>query len=188
MIHWGFETLEKLLPANLWSSIHTAYCNPATVSEGEVDGITFFNGHTGELLFQSPSAVMRRVTRQKFRRLLCTDLSICWGKMVESLQLGERPETGVTIKFKDGSQEVADLVVGADGPRSTIRHILLGSDKASGVQSDFVCGYASTVLSRETAEMVLAAHPVWAMAYHSMGVCALGGDSINSGDYCLFAR
>ena len=178
MIHWGFEILEKLLHPTLWASIHTTYCNPNSSSAHESDGITFFNGHTGDLLFRSPRAIMRRVTRQKLRRLLSEGLDIRWNMEVESLDVKDEGDQGVNIEFKDGYQVTADMVLGADGPRSTVRRILLGEDKASCTQSDFVCGYTSTVLGSEKADMVLKAHPIWTMAYHSSGVCATGGKSV----------
>lgn len=174
MIHWGFEALETLLPPELWAKIHTTFCNPAATEE-ESEGITFLNGHTGELLFQSPPGVIKRVLRQRLRELLITGMDIRWNQAVNSI---EADGESVNIIFEDGSKATADMVVGADGPRSKVREILLGEEKARCTRSDFVCGYTSTVLGREKAEMALKAHPAWTMAYSTMGVCALGGTSI----------
>ena len=39
----------------------------------------------------------------------------------------EETEEGVVAKFLDGTSEVVDLLIGADGPRSTVRQKLFGS-------------------------------------------------------------
>ena len=177
LIHWGFESLKEILPPELWSRIHTVFCNPADATDLESPGITVFQGHTGELIFQAPPTVMRRVTRQKLRALASTDVDICWNKTLESFETVDRPAGGLTLRFSDGSETTADVLVGADGPRSKVRTVLLGPEKSKLTRSDFVCGYSSAVLGREIAEKVLKAHPIWTMAYHSMGVGGLGGNS-----------
>lgn len=177
MIHWGFELIEALLPEALWSDIHTTYCNPNVSDQHECEGITFFNGHSGELLFQAPPAVMRRVTRQKLRHLISQGLDIRFGMAVDTLEVqDDESSESVRVRFEDGSDTTVDMVIGADGPRSKVRQTLLGKEKGKCTQSDFTCGYTSAVLGRERAELMLKAHPIWAMAYHSMGVCAVGGN------------
>ncbi|KAK0382863.1 hypothetical protein NLU13_8779 [Sarocladium strictum] len=178
MVHWGFEIIKTLIPSELWAQIHTTFCNPNASTEA-IEGITFFNGHNGEVLFRSPPGVINRLLRHKFRKLLSTGVHICWNQEVGSVKADD---DGVIITFDNGSTTTADVVVGADGPRSRMREILLGEDKARCVQSDFVCGYTSTVLGREKAELALQAHPAWTMAYSEMGVCALGVDDAKDPD------
>jgi 2-polyprenyl-6-methoxyphenol hydroxylase-like FAD-dependent oxidoreductase len=173
MIHWGYEIIQTLVPPELWAQIETTYCNPNASSEVS-EGITFFNGHTGELLFSSPPSVIKRLLRHKLRKLLTTGIDIRWNQGVKSV---EADGENVHITFEDGSKTTVDMVVGADGPRSKMREILLGEEAARCAQSDFVCGYTSMVLGREKAELALKAHPLWTMAYSEMGVCALGGTS-----------
>ena len=175
LIHWGFESLKEILPGELWSRIHTVFCNPDDATDLESPGVTFFQGHTGELLFQAPPTVMRRVTRQKLRRLATTDIDICWNKTLESFQVAEGPVDSISLKFSDGSEATADVLVGADGPRSQVRGMLLGPEKTKLTKSDYVCGYTSAVLGREVAEKIVKAHPIWTMAYHSAGVSGIGG-------------
>jgi 2-polyprenyl-6-methoxyphenol hydroxylase-like FAD-dependent oxidoreductase len=175
MIHWGFETLSELLPADLWADIHTTFCNPASRDAKESEGIKFYNGHSGDLLFQAPPTVIKRVTRQKLRKHAAKGVDIRWSVTFDDLKV---QDDGVKITFKDGSETTADFVIGADGPRSKVRQLLLGEEKSQLTKSDFVCGYTSAVLGQEKAETILKAHPVWAMVYHSMGVLAIGGTKI----------
>lgn len=114
--------------------------------------------------------VMRRVTRQGLRRLASTDLAISFNKNLVSYT---NTTNGVDLKFEDGTTASADMLIGADGPRSKVRVALLGA-KAESTKSDFVCGYTSAVLGREVGSLVMEAHPIWTMAYHPMGVCAIG--------------
>jgi 2-polyprenyl-6-methoxyphenol hydroxylase-like FAD-dependent oxidoreductase len=173
MIHWGYEIIQTLVPPSLWAQIHTVYCNP-NASTDVTEGITFYNGHSGELLFRSPDGVIKRLLRHKLRKLLTTGIDIKWNKGVKTVSADEGGK-GATVVFEDGGEEGFDVVIGADGPRSKVREILLGEEKAKCVQSEFVCGYTSTVLGKERAELALKAHSAWTMAYSEMGVCALGG-------------
>ncbi|CAI6083246.1 hypothetical protein V2G26_018851 [Clonostachys chloroleuca] len=180
MIHWGFETLSELLPADLWADIHTTFCNPAARDAKESEGIKFYNGHSGDLLFQAPPTVIKRVTRQKLRKHAAKGVDVRWSVTFDDLKV---QDDGVKITFKDGSETRADFVIGADGPRSKVRQLLLGEEKSQLTKSDFVCGYTSAVLGQEKAEAILKAHPVWAMVYHSMGVLAIGAeDAVNPDD------
>lgn len=114
--------------------------------------------------------VMRRVTRQGLRRLASTNLTIAFNKTLTSYSNGPQ---SVELKFEDGTTASADMLIGADGPRSKVRVALLGA-KAECTKSDFVCGYTSAVLGREVGSLVMEAHPIWTMAYHPLGVCAIG--------------
>jgi 2-polyprenyl-6-methoxyphenol hydroxylase-like FAD-dependent oxidoreductase len=176
MIHWGFELLENILPPALWTTIHRTYCNPAQSTYEKCEGINFYNGHTGEKLFQAPPAVMRRVTRQKMRKHISQGLDIQWNSQLESFT--DNPDGGVTLSFASGATADADIVIGADGPRSKTRQLLLGEEAAALTKSDFVCGYSSAVVGRDNAKALYESHPVWTMAYHSMGVAAIGGSKI----------
>lgn len=172
MVHWGFEIIKTLVPPELWAQVHTTYCDPDPTKE-VTQGITFFNGHTGDLLFSSPPAPIKRLLRHKLRQWLTTGINVRYNQLMKSF---ETVGDVVNVTFEDGSSTTVDFLVGADGAHSKMREMLLG-DKAKCVPSDFVCGYASTVLGREAANMALKAHPLWTMAYSEMGVCAMGGTS-----------
>lgn len=199
LVHWGFQTLEDLLPEDLWKTINQAFCNPSHDFSTPSEGLTFFQGHTGELLFQTPPGVMMRVARQKLRRHISKGVDIHWSHSFESFEtLSPASENldvnktegdggSVKIKFADGSEDTADILIGADGPQSKIRKQLLGEEKAALTKTDFVCGYASAVLGKEVAEAMLQAHPIWAMAYHSMGVAGIGGRMSGSSLKCPFS-
>lgn len=174
MIHWGFEIIKTLVPPELWAQIHTTYCNPNASNEVS-EGITFYNGHTGEHLFSSPPGVIKRLLRHNLRKLLTTGVDIRWNHVMKAV---EAEGDVVNVTFEDGSTTTVDLLVGADGAHSKMREFLLGEDKAKCAPSDFVCGYASTPLGRERAELALKAHPLWTMAYSEIGLCAVGGKTL----------
>ena len=117
-----------------------------------------------------------RVTRQGLRKHFSRDVDIRFNTVLDSFEAPpEGSDGGIKLKFADGSEDTTDFLVGADGSRSKVRHLLMGEEKAALTKSDFVCGYASVVPGKETAEAMLKAHPIWTMAYHSKGVLAFGG-------------
>ncbi|KAH7007717.1 FAD-binding monooxygenase [Ilyonectria destructans] len=91
------------------------------------------NGYTGSLLHvskkpENSAADARGAIRARRTRLQSALLAqvpedvIQYGKKLVSLEnLGEQ---GVRLLFKDGTEDIADLVVGADGIQSTTRRVL----------------------------------------------------------------
>jgi len=55
---------------------------------------------------------------------LIPDANVKFGREVDSVQ-EDGPDNGLVIRFKDGSSEEADVVLGCDGIRSRIRQIVL---------------------------------------------------------------
>jgi 2-polyprenyl-6-methoxyphenol hydroxylase-like FAD-dependent oxidoreductase len=51
--------------------------------------------------------------------------AVHWGKKVEKV---EETDDGVEVQFSDGSMEHADLVIGADGLKSTVRRSIFGDE------------------------------------------------------------
>jgi 2-polyprenyl-6-methoxyphenol hydroxylase-like FAD-dependent oxidoreductase len=72
---------------------------------------------------------MKRVSRRKLRSLCIDGLSIEWGKTLTNISYGEGCE-GLIAYFSDGSTYEGDILVGADGPSSKVRELLLGAEKA----------------------------------------------------------
>lgn len=110
-----------------------------TASWAEVDGLIHRDGRTGQIIGRHHT---RSSYRQQFgapyvgihRADLQRILAGAFG--AEGLHLSKRviaiDDDGprATLHFEDGSSAQADLVIGADGARSTVRKLLLGYDDA----------------------------------------------------------
>jgi flavin-dependent dehydrogenase len=78
-LHWSLPALRSLLPQELVLRLPEAYVDRAAVEEGRASTFPFFDLSTGELKASTPKASESqriRVTRERFRRLLATDLDI----------------------------------------------------------------------------------------------------------------
>lgn len=73
---------------------------------------------------------MKRVSRRKLRALCIDGLDIQWGKTLTEIEYRDDGEEGVVARFADGSAYEGDIIVGADGPRSKVRELLLGTEVA----------------------------------------------------------
>lgn len=74
-----------------------------------------------------PSGHHYRLNRQKLRQLLCTDISVHWGKSFKSFEIGE---DGVVVHFTDGHRVEGSMLLGVDGKNSRIKRLLLGEEKS----------------------------------------------------------
>jgi 2-polyprenyl-6-methoxyphenol hydroxylase-like FAD-dependent oxidoreductase len=77
-----------------------------------------------------PGPGMQRFSRSRLRKLCSEGVSIQYGKEFVGVSCGTNG-CGITAKFSDGSTFDGDLIVGADGPRSVVRDVLLGPEKAA---------------------------------------------------------
>lgn len=78
-LHWSLPALRSLLPADLVARLPETYVDKAAVAEGATSGFPFYNLATGELIAATPKADESRrirVSRQKLRQLLATDVDI----------------------------------------------------------------------------------------------------------------
>lgn len=78
-LHWSLSALRECLPEDLLSRLPDTYVDRAAVERGECSTFPFFDLTTGELKYTSPRAGENeriRVTRERLRRLLATDIDI----------------------------------------------------------------------------------------------------------------
>jgi 2-polyprenyl-6-methoxyphenol hydroxylase-like FAD-dependent oxidoreductase len=81
----------------------------------------------------------------------------------------------VTAVFEDGSSASGSMIIGADGPNSIVRHLLLGDEKAatqpaSTLDNPFTIVNAMIRYPKaEQAEFVRKLHPVFYMGLHPAG-------------------
>ena len=192
LIHWAMPLFKKLLPEHLVERLPEGLCNPNLEFDEEAESLPAYNGETGDLLFKSRVPGARRVSRQRLRALLATDLDeagiIQWGK-----QLAEFSQDGdsgpVRLRFDDGTTHEADYVLGADGSSSKVRDLLFNGDEAARVQlSDFLI--ATTIVKYGDAakvEAVVKTHPVAAITMATDSVGGFGGKPSPSCPPCLQA-
>lgn len=176
MLHWGLSTLSKLLPQDVMDTFPEAFCDPF-YKEEYPPGLPCLDNTTGKPLFYIPSTWMRLISRQRFRRVLSRGLNIECGKKLERIEPVDDGPTALV--FEDGTRCEADIVVGADGPRSAVRTQLLGEEKSAIVNSPWVISLVLvTYEDPEQAHFVRKPHPVWHMVYGPEGIGGLAGQFI----------
>ncbi|KAK0377455.1 FAD binding domain-containing protein [Colletotrichum limetticola] len=138
-LHWSLPALRSLLPDDLVARLPEAYVDQAAVARGEASAFPFFDLSTAELKGASPRApesLRIRVTRERLRRLVATDIDIqvcllslrnptcissTWGKGFTKY---EENETGVAVYFEDGSSVAGRVLIACDGGPSRVRRQL----------------------------------------------------------------
>jgi 2-polyprenyl-6-methoxyphenol hydroxylase-like FAD-dependent oxidoreductase len=78
-LHWSLPALRELLPEHLLSRLRDTYVDRAAVERGEDSTFPFFDLTTGEKKGAVPRAGEHqriRVSREKLRQLLATDIDI----------------------------------------------------------------------------------------------------------------
>ena len=85
----------------------------------------------------------------------------------------------MTATFKDGDKVSGTVLVGADGPRSSVRDLILGKEKATATPLNIVhSNVAVTYHDAEKSRFVRTAHPVFSMVLHPECFCFI------SSTYC----
>jgi 2-polyprenyl-6-methoxyphenol hydroxylase-like FAD-dependent oxidoreductase len=124
-IHWSLERLETLLPPAIYANMEKASCNPAVPIDAG-GNYPIIHGETGNMLAGVPYKRGLRVPRSKMRKLCGEGIDIQYGKHLSDVEFG--PDgNGVTATFTDGTSVSGNIIVGADGTRSRVREIALGS-------------------------------------------------------------
>jgi 2-polyprenyl-6-methoxyphenol hydroxylase-like FAD-dependent oxidoreductase len=148
--------------------LHEAQCDPGLVTTPD-HTIQFRNSETGDVLKTIATPNLKRVSRKKLRALCAEGIEVLWGKTISNATYqsdGER----VTAHFTDGSTYDGDVLVGADGPNSKVREILLGTEKARRTPLDIV--YNMSIVKYgdpEKALYVQSGHPQNMFGYNPNG-------------------
>lgn len=124
-IHWSLDHLATLLPPEVYAEMEKASCNPAVPIEAG-GNYPIIHAETGNMLAGVPYKKGLRVPRSKLRKLCGEGIDVQYGKHVNDISFGE-PDQGVTVTFADGTSASGTLVVGADGTRSKVREVAMGS-------------------------------------------------------------
>lgn len=129
-IHWSLEHLEKLLPREIFDKLPIVSCNPAVPIDAG-GNYPIIHGETGDLLAGVPYARGLRVPRSKMRGLCAEGIDVKYGMKLTNVLFHESG-SALTAIFNDSVQVEGSLILGADGPRSTVRNFVMGNeDEAS---------------------------------------------------------
>ena len=174
-LHWAVPGLKSMIPETLWTKIQTTQVDPHHTT-GSEETIPFSNGETGELIGALKVDHLYRVHRNRLRALLASDLDIQEGKALTNITYSDDGNT-VTAHFADGSSDIGSLLVGTDGPKSTVRQLLLGPEKAQPTKLNFASTMCFTKYTREQAQFLRAppAHPLFQVSPHPKGLFAVLG-------------
>ena len=174
-LHWAVPGLRSLIDESLWAKIQSAQVDPH-YETGEGETVPFFHGESGAMLAQLKMDHLYRLHRDRFRDLLSDGLDIHEGKTLASITYSDDGRV-VTAHFTDGGEDSGLILVGADGPKSTVRNILLGSDKSKTQTLDYASTMCFTKYTRDQALFLRSdpAHPLFQIAPHPMNLFAVLG-------------
>ncbi|MCJ1417254.1 hypothetical protein MMC32_003596 [Xylographa parallela] len=169
-IHWALPLLENLLPADLAARLKEAQNDPFMVHPDK-DTLPIYNGQTGEIMKALPVPRTIRVSRRKMRAFCSQGIEVQYGKKLVGIEYG--PDgVGLTAEFQDGEKLAGSMIIGADGPRSSVRDLLLGEEAAKVTPLEVVhSNVAIKYHDAEKARFVRSAHPVFSMVTHPDCFC-----------------
>jgi 2-polyprenyl-6-methoxyphenol hydroxylase-like FAD-dependent oxidoreductase len=87
-IHWAKDTLLSLLPESLQDRLLETNVDPEAAMKGDCGRFPLFDLATGERLFENLSESRIRVSRERLRALLMTDLEIKVSKHTVAIEQG----------------------------------------------------------------------------------------------------
>ncbi|KAI9690268.1 MAG: hypothetical protein M1822_009229 [Bathelium mastoideum] len=168
-LHWSLPQLESLLSPELWARLKEAQNDPFMEAQ-EGDVMKVYNGLTGDVLAALPiQGKIIRVSRRKFRAFLAQGLNVHYGHTLSGITYGS---DDVTAEFENGKEVRGTLIVGCDGPRSKVRDLLLGEEKAKVTPLELVHSNTAVVYGdAEKAKFVRSTHPIFSMACHPDAFC-----------------
>ncbi|KAF7968135.1 hypothetical protein HWV62_31754 [Athelia sp. TMB] len=124
-LHWIIPFLRKIAPKGT-PDLRTV---SVSVGQPEPDGTGMYDAYSKKALSFGVASNWQefiRANRAKLRDYLATSIEIKWGKRFTGYDIGS--DGRVSASFEDGSVATGDILVGADGLRSTVRHILYKSN------------------------------------------------------------
>jgi 2-polyprenyl-6-methoxyphenol hydroxylase-like FAD-dependent oxidoreductase len=171
-IHWSTPLLKRLLPPALHGRLREAYCDPFYEYNQPVETTPIYNGKTGQLLKELSSPGMIRVSRSRLRALCSEAIPVRYSKALRTVTFSP-DNKGVTAHFTDGSAVEGDIIIGADGPRSTVRELLLGQELAKPTALDLLAlGAVVEYSDAKKAKHVRSGDPITCFSYCPDGIFA----------------
>lgn len=177
IIHWAMPALTQLLPEANLKNMSQALCHPYIEYDENAESLPCCDGATGDVLIKMHAAGSRRITRQRLRRMLVQGLEgdIRWGKKLTQFKADDGADT-VQLTFEDGESFDADYLVGADGPSSKMRELLVGIEASKSVSSNLtICIAACKYRDAAKAQLIFDKHPVACLIFDPKYVGGAGG-------------
>lgn len=125
-IHWSLDHLQKLLPAELFAKLPVVSCNPAVPIDAG-GNYPIIHAESGNLLAGVPYARGLRVPRSKMRALCAEGIDVQYGMNLTNVEF-DGSGSALTAIFNDSTQVRGSLVLGSDGPRSSVRNFAIGNE------------------------------------------------------------
>ncbi|EDN08957.1 conserved hypothetical protein [Histoplasma mississippiense (nom. inval.)] len=172
-MHWGETALKSLVTGEIWSRLQSVQVDPNQPT-AESDDLKFVNGESGELITAIHAQKFYRLRRSKLRAFLAEKLDIRYNKSFENIAFSSGDSLAV-VHFNDGSSIAAKLVVGADGSRSSVRQLLLGTDQAAIRRLPYCATFIHSKFTREQALFLRSFHPLYIAAIHPGGLFSFLG-------------
>jgi L-2-hydroxyglutarate oxidase LhgO len=135
------------------------------------DVMPLLNAATGEKMKDVPLGRIVRVSRRKMRALCKGGLDVRYGKEVVGITY-EKGGKGVTLNFADGEVATGMMVVGADGPHSKIRELLLGVEaaKATPLPAAMFRAHVCYHDAEKIRYILDSMHPIFSVGCHPDGI------------------
>lgn len=172
-LHWGMPILKSLLPESAVSQLQSVQTDPNTPTK-PVDKLLFLNGSTGEVILDNSIEDFYRLRRSKLRRLLAQDVDIRWNTRLKNIVF-EHDNKSVTAVFEDGQHITGRCIIGADGARSSVRHLILGPEAAPSTRLPYAVTFVQSKYTREQALFLRSFHPLYIASPHPDGYMAFFG-------------
>ncbi|KIL88414.1 fad binding domain protein [Fusarium avenaceum] len=85
--------------------------------------VYYYGGQQSRYGFEEgPGMTFIRAERSRLRNWLLTNIDVQWGKAASGIEYDSK---GVSVSFSDGTSAKGDILVGADGAHSLVRHLIL---------------------------------------------------------------
>lgn len=171
-MHWAQPALRSIIPEDLFARIQSTLTDPNNPVPSE-DTLRFFHGQTGEMINKISSLPVYRLRRNKIRALLMEGLDVREGKKLVDVKFSQDGKR-VTAKFADGAEDTGCLLVGSDGPHSSVRTLLVGAENAKTTPIDYATLMCYSSLPREAARALRSEpyHPLFQPIVHPSGYFA----------------
>jgi len=163
-LHWAWPSFQSLVPEAIFNRIQTAQVDPSMPVKS-IERLPMLNGATGELLTAIPVDRFYRLRRSKIRTLLMEGHDVQTGKQLAGITYSSDGRS-VTASFEDRTSATGCLLIGTDGPHSTVRQLLVGADKAKVIPIDYAATMCFSQHTREHA-LYLRSPP-----FHALFQCA----------------
>jgi 2-polyprenyl-6-methoxyphenol hydroxylase-like FAD-dependent oxidoreductase len=179
-LHWGGPGLRSLIGDKLWSNIQSVHVDPS-VPVAETEHLQFMNAQTGEVMNSVPVQNWYRLKRRALREYLASGelqsdhpgsklIDLRFNKRLDSLDFGNSDIDPVTAHFTDGTTLTSKIVIGADGPRSRVRELLIKNpDHASPSRLPYFATFLQTRFTAPQALFLRKFHPLYLAGVHPLG-------------------